>query len=151
MVPNSCQHILALNTRPELEAQAFECVLAMALRGVVAELFFTEAGLLIGYINAGQANNIEDIVASSAERTLKPGALRYGRHALTHSDWGRPPTVSLDLEFHHATLSVYFKLVFDATSVGVSIDSIDFRVPYASHDEGLELLRAALEDSRAAS
>lgn len=149
MVPNSCQYLLALNGRPALEAQAFESVLATALRGVVAELFFTEAGLLIGYINAGQTNNIEDIVASSAERTLKPGALRYGRHALTHSDWGRPPTVSMDLEFHHQTLAVYFKLVFDATSVGVAIDSIQFHVPYNSHEEGVTLLRAALEDSRA--
>ncbi|MFG1296604.1 hypothetical protein [Xanthobacter variabilis] len=137
-----------MKTRSQLETQAFETMLAMALREFVAELFFTDAGLLIGYINAGQANNIEDIVASSAERSLKPGSLRYGRHAMTHSDWGQPPTVSMDLEFHHHSLAIYFKLVFDATSVGVAIDSIDFRVPCSGHDEGIELLRAALADSR---
>lgn len=147
MVPNN-HHLLTLKGHPALEAQAYECILANALRGVVAELFFTEAGLLIGYINAGQAGNIEDIVASSAERTLKPDALRYGGHAITHSDWGRPPSVSMDLEFHHETLAVYFKLVFDATSVGVAIDSIHFHVPYTGHEDGVELLRAALEDSR---
>ncbi|MDQ0506671.1 hypothetical protein [Xanthobacter agilis] len=149
MVPNSHRHFLPLDGNTELEAQAFETLLATALRGVIAELFFTEAGLLIGYINAGQASNIEDIVDSSAELTLKPGALRYGRHAITQSDWGRPPTVSLDLEFHHTTLSVYFKLVFEATSVGVAIDGIDFRAHCTSHEESLALLRAALEDSRA--
>lgn len=149
MVQNSCRRLLDLNTRPRLEVEAFERALATALRSVLAELYFTEAGLLIGYINAGQANNIEDIVASSAERTLKPGVLRYGRHALTQSDWGRPPTVSMNLEFHHPTLSVYFKIVFDATSVGLAIDSIDFRAPFAGHAEGLALLGAALDDSRA--
>lgn len=148
MVPNSSQRILSLQSQPELEAQAFECVLATALRGVVAELFFTEAGLLIGYINAGQTGNIEDIVASSCERSLKPHSLRYGGHALTQSDWGRPPSVTLDLEFSHPTLTIYFKLVFDATSVGVDIDSINFKVPTSSHDERLELVRTALEESR---
>lgn len=134
--------------QPQLEAQAFESLLAMALREFVTELSFTDAGLLIGYINAGQANNIEDIVASSAERSLKSGTLRYGRHAVTESDWGQPPTVSMDLEFHHPTLSVYFKLVFDATSVGVAIDGIDFRRPCHNHEDGIGLLRAALDDAR---
>ncbi|MFG1480397.1 hypothetical protein V5F53_17335 [Xanthobacter sp. V4C-4] len=148
MVQNSRRILLDLNTRPQLEVQAFERVLATALRNVLAELYFTEAGLLIGYINTGQANNIEDILASSAERTLKPGVLRYGRHAFTQSDWGRPPTVSMNLEFHHPRLTVYFKVVFDATSVGLAIDSIDFRAPFANHAEGIALLTAALEESR---
>ena len=88
--------------------------------------------------------------SSSAERSLKPGLLRYGRHALTHSDWGEAPTVSIDLEFHHATLQVYFKIIFETDAVGVEIDSIVFRDPFNGIEDGLARLDAALSDARPA-
>jgi len=126
----------------------YEQALARALRDVITELFLTNAGSLIAFIDAGKSAHIEDIVASSAERSLQPGALRYGGHAATHSDWGRPPHVDIHLEFHHAGLSVYFQLNFDAAAVGVSIASIVFLEPLPTHAERLSRLESALADAR---
>lgn len=148
MAPGDRLLMLDLAACPRVEAMAFERALASALRDVMTELFFTNAGLLMDYINAGKVGIIEDIIASSAERSLKPGLLRYGRHALTHSDWGEAPQVSLDLELHHTALQVYFKIIFEADAVGVEIDSIVFRDPFAGPEECMARFSAALSDVR---
>jgi len=145
---NDSQRHLDLRSCPELEAMGYEQALARALREVITELFFTNAGSLIAFIDGGKSAHIEDIVASSAERSLRPGALRYGGHAATHSDWGRAPQVDIHLEFHHAGLSVYFQLSFDAVAVGISIASIVFPHAVAAPAERLTRLEAALGDAR---
>lgn len=150
MARNDRLCLLDVSTRPKKEVLAFERALAGALRDVMTDLVFTNAGLLISYIHAGKVAVIEDIIASSCERSLKPDVLRYGRHALTHSDWGQPPIVCIDLELHHDSLTVYFKLVFDERSVGVEIDSIVFATPFGGHADCLARLSAALKDAHVA-
>ncbi|MGR7994640.1 MULTISPECIES: hypothetical protein [unclassified Xanthobacter] len=148
MAPHDHYHILDLSTRPALESMAFERLLATALREVVVELFFTNAGLLIAYINAGKRSIIEDLVVSSAERSLRPGTLTYAGHASTFSDWGHPPTVSIALELHHTDLRVYFRMVFDETAAGIEIASIVFTEAYEGYDDCLSRLAGALEAAR---
>lgn len=149
MAPHDPFHILDLSSRPAIETMAFERLLATALREVVVELFFTNAGLLIAYINAGKDSIIEDLVVSSAERSLKPGTLTYGGHASTHSDWGHPPVVSIDLELHHGGLALYFRMVFDENSAGIELASIVFSDAVGDYSQCLERVALALDAARA--
>lgn len=105
----------------------YERLLATALRPLLSELVYTNAGVLMAYIHAGKTSIIDDIMESSAELSLKPGALRYARNATTHTDWGTAPVVTIDMEFHQEALCSFFKIVFDAKTVGVQIDSIIYR------------------------
>jgi len=140
--------LLDLRMLPELDAMNFEKLLASTLRDVLSELFYTNAGILMTYINAGKTNIIDDILASSSERSLKPGMLRYGQHATTFSDWGTAPTVTIDMELHHPELCTYFKIIFDERAVGVHIDSIFFTEDVAEVDNGLSRFASALTDAR---
>lgn len=130
------------------QKMACEHSLACALREVLAELVFTDAGLLMAYINAGKISIIEDLVASAAERSLKPGLLRYGGHASIDADWGAPPTVAMAMEINHPALSVFFRIVFDAKAVGVEMDSILFHTHEAGDDDVLAHLRTMLDDAK---
>ena len=127
---------------------AFERILTEALRDVIGELFFVNAGALVADINTDKAGNIEDFVASSAERSLRPGALRYGGHACAQFDWGCPPQVTVPLEFQYDGVAVYFELIFEATTVGVRISGIAFPDRIDSFAERLSRFEAALAAAR---
>lgn len=150
MARNEFLRLLRLASRPKTEKLACERALAGALRDVMTELFFTNAGLLMAYIHAGQTNIIDDIVASCAERSLKPGALRYGGQAMIQADWGVAPTVSMDMELACADCSLYFRIVFDAGTVGVEMDSILYHGAEPEADALLAHLSATLDEVRLA-
>ena len=145
---HSDQRHLDVDSCPKLEAAALEKVLSEALREAVGEMFFVNAGNLVAYIAADKVANIEDLVASSTERSLRPGAVRYGGYATSQFDWGCPPHVTIHLEFHHGGLSIYFQLVFEASAVGVRISSIVFPNAPRTHDERLSRLGDALTGAR---
>lgn len=126
----------------------YEKLLADSLRGFLSELCLINAGIFISYIEADKGENINDIVASSAELSLKPGLLRYGRHATIDSVWGFPPEVSIDLELHHASLAAFFRVVFEAQSVGVHLDGILFREVLGEPEENLQRFAHALSEAR---
>ena len=148
MARNEFLRLQRLAARPKMERLACERVLAGALREVMTELFFTNAGLLMAYIHAGQTNIIDDIVASCAERSLKPGALRYGGQAMIQADWGVAPTVVMDMELGCADCSLYFRIIFDAGTVGVEMDSILYHGDEPAPDALLDHLTATLEGVR---
>ncbi len=127
MDQSSARNLLNVRALPPVEAMTYERLLATALRPLLSELVYTNAGVLMAYIHAGKTNLIDDIMESSAELSLKPGALRYARNATTHTDWGTAPVVTIDMEFHQDALSSFFKIVFDAKTVGVQIDSVLYR------------------------
>lgn len=126
MDQSSARNLLSVRALPPIEAMTYERLLATALRPLLSELVYTNAGVLMAYIHAGKTSVIDDIMESSAELSLKPGALRYARNATTHTDWGTAPVVTIDMEFHQETICSFFKIVFDARSVGVQIDTIIF-------------------------
>lgn len=129
---------------------SYEKLLADSLRGFLSELCLINAGIFITYIEEDKGENINDIVASSAELSLKPGLLRYGRHATVESAWGFPPEVSIDLELHHASLAAFFKVVFEAQAVAVQLDGILFREALGEPEENLRRFAEALAESRLA-
>lgn len=141
-------HILEIRHLEHAEIERYEKLLANALKQVITELAFTNAGLMLSYVSAGQESIIADILASSAEMSLKPGILRYGHHATSSAEWGTAPIMSLSLELHHATLSAFFRLVFDQFAIGVDIDSIRFARAAGTPEEDLACFAAALEDMR---
>src|SRR5262249_44492382 len=123
---------------------SYEKLLAENLKGFLAELCLIGAGIFISYIEADKDENITDMVDSSAELTLKPGLLRYGRHASVESNWGFPPEVSIDLELHHATLAAFFRVIFEAQAVGIHIDGILFSEALGAPEENLRRFERAL-------
>ena len=148
MARNRLLPLVRLSSRPRPQKLACERALAELLRAVLAELVFTDAGLLMASIHAGKTDVIEDMLASCAERSLKPDALRYGGHALVRADWGEAPTVSLAMELTHAALTVYFSIVLDPNSVGVEIDSVLFHTPARAEEDFVATLSAALLETR---
>ncbi|WP_230533103.1 hypothetical protein [Microvirga roseola] len=109
---------------PEAEADPFEVVLANHIKDVVAELSLTDVGVLTSFISKDLHANVEDLVESSTELFFKDGTLRYGHLASVSFEWGAAPTVTLDLEFVHRSVSVFFKLVLHRHYFGVAIQRI---------------------------
>ncbi len=132
----------------ELGLMAYEKALAECLKSFLSELFYTNAGVVIGYIQANQDNNIHDLMASSAELSLRPGLLRYGQNATIASDWGAPPVVSIDMELTHPTLTVYFRITFEDKSVGVSIEGIVWAESLGDNAETFRRFTEVLADVR---
>lgn len=132
----------------ELGLMAYERALAECLKSFLSELFYTNAGVVIGYIQANQDNNIHDLMASSAELSLRPGLLRYGQNAVISSDWGAPPVVSIDMELTHPEMTVYFRITFEEKGIGVSIEGIVWTQTLGNDSDNLKRFAAVLADSR---
>lgn len=132
----------------ELGLMAYERALAECLKSFLSELFYTNAGVVIGYIQANQDNNIHDLMASSAELSLRPGLLRYGQNAVIASDWGAPPVVTIDMELTHPEMTVYFRITFEEKGIGVSIEGIVWTHPLGSDSENFKRFGEVLADSR---
>src|SRR5262245_66446014 len=98
-----------------------EKALADGLRDVAAELRLIDAADLIAYIRTEQLGNIANLVNSSTELYYKPGTLRFGASGDIDVKWGGTPSISLDMEFHHMQVSVYFRLQLQALQAGVDI------------------------------
>lgn len=135
---------------PPLALLPYEKILAETLRGFLAELFYTNAGVVMAYISRRQDENIEDLIVSSAELFLKPGLLHYGRDAAVESDWGTPPNVSIHMTFEDGAVSAAFRVVFDDTAIGVHIDHIDFAAGPASLEDNLARFETSLAAARLA-
>lgn len=124
---------------------AYEKILGHKLRSTLAELYTVNAGVFISYIIMEQDENIEDIISSSTELTLRPGTLRYGRSAAVDFEWGSVPAVTIDLELISHPCSVFFKVVFQGKFVGIDISAMLFSTPPGDRDDNLRRLTSALE------
>jgi len=126
-----------------------ERALADSLREVAAELRLIEPADFVAYIRTEQFANIRTLVNSSTELFFKPGTIRFGASADVLLDWGRAPSVMLDMEFHHRAVDVYFRLLLESLSAGVEINYISFGGAGAGEpDDNTRRLRDAIADAR---
>ncbi|GGF47826.1 hypothetical protein GCM10007301_03900 [Azorhizobium oxalatiphilum] len=136
------------DTVGELGMLVYERALAECLRPFLSELFYTNASVIIGYVHTHQDSNINDLIASSAELSLRPDLLRYGHNASISFDWGEPPVVSLDMEMVHPDLTVYFRIELDGKGIGVAVEGVVFSDQVADTDAALRRFQDVLQDSR---
>jgi hypothetical protein len=127
-----------------------EMALADGLRDVAAELRLIDAADLVAFIRTEQFANVATLVNSSTELYYQPGTLRFGRSGDITLEWGGVPLVSLDMEFHHSEVSVYFRLLLEALQAGIEIDYIDFAAPSPDPDQNTRALIAAIAGARLA-
>jgi hypothetical protein len=127
-----------------------ERALAEGLREVAAELRLIDAADLIAFIRTEQFANIANLVTASTELYYHPGTLSFGRSGDIDVKWGATPAISLDMEFHHPQVSVYFRLLLEALHAGIEITYISFAAGSADPDENTRLLAAAIADARLA-
>jgi len=100
--------------------------LADAIKDVAAELRLIDVADFIAYIHVEQFGNIQDIVTSAVEMFFKHGTLSYGWAAEFEIEWDRPPTIMIDMEFRHMSVSFTFGLTLQAAQAGVVIRHIAF-------------------------
>jgi len=98
-----------------------ERILADAMVDVATELRLADPLDFLMMIRCHQEANIADLVNSSSELFFKGGALRYGFAALCDLRWESTPSVRLDMEFRHAAVTVFFRLVIGRARAGVEI------------------------------
>lgn len=103
-----------------------EKALAEALREIASELRLIDAADLVAFIRTGQLGNIRSLVNASTEMYFQPGTISFGRSAVADVAWGAAPRISLDMEFHHRLVNVFFRLVLEDGEAGVEIDYISF-------------------------
>ena len=103
-----------------------EKALADGLRDVAAELRLIDAADFVAFIRTEQFANIGNLVNSSTELYFKPDTISFGRSGDIDRAVGRTPTVSLDMEFHHMQVNVYFRLLLEALQAGIEINYITF-------------------------
>jgi hypothetical protein len=96
-------------------------IVAAAMVDVATELRLIDPSELILMIRGEQAANIADLVNSSGELFFRGGALRYALTAGCDVQWDTTPVVRLDMEFHYATVSAFFKLTIGRKRAGVEV------------------------------
>jgi hypothetical protein len=127
-----------------------EMALADGMRDVAAELRLIDAADLIAFIRTEQFANIANLVNSSTELYYSPGTLSFGRSGDIDLKWGGAPIISLDMEFHHGQVSVYFRLLLEALQAGIEIDYINFDTGLSDPDQNTRALIAAIAGARLA-
>jgi hypothetical protein len=125
-----------------------EKALADGLRDVAAELRLIEATDLIAFLRTEQFGNIANLVNSSSELYFKPNTLSFGQSGDVHLKWGNAPAISLDMEFRHLGVTVYFRLLLQALQAGIDIHYITFAEGSADPEANTTRLVAAIADAR---
>jgi len=125
-----------------------ETVLGEGIRQVAGELRLVDLVDFVTYVRTEQFANLEDIVNSSVELYFKPGTLTFGWAADLDVDWGSPPRVTLDMEFRHLTVSVFFGLALEAEHASVDIRHISFEGASQAPEENTRRLAQAIAAAR---
>lgn len=125
-----------------------ERALGEGLGDVASELRLIDVVDLVSYIRSEQFANVGDLVNSAVERFFKPETLRYGQAADVELQWDSEPVVSIDMEFHHRSISVYFRLLLEAFRAGVEINYITFGNLNRDPHQNTERLIDAISDAR---
>ena len=141
-------HVM-LNVRNKYAADR-EKALANGIKEVVAELRLVDVVDYVAFLRMDLHGNIADIVESSAQLYLAPGALRFAHGGDVHLNWGSAPAIDLDMEFHGVEVTVHFKLSLTATKAAVHINYIAFSDPDADPAANTERLKAAIASARLA-
>lgn len=127
-----------------------EKALAEGIKEVASELRLIDAADFVAFIRTEQFANIGNLVSSSTELYFKPETIKFGLSGDVDLQWGSPPLVSLDMEFHYMRVNVYFRLQLDALHAGIEIDYITFDESSADPDENTRRLVEAIASARLA-
>lgn len=127
-----------------------ERALAEGIKDVASELRSVDAADYIAFIRTEQFANVRSLVSSSTELFFKPGTISFGSSAEIDVTWGKPPSVILDMEFHHWDLNVYFRLFLGALQAAVEITFISFGRGAPDPEENTRRLIRAIADARIA-
>jgi hypothetical protein len=123
-------------------------ILEEALKNVAAELLLIDLVDLVTYIRTEQFSNLEDLVNSSVELLFKPGTLSFGWAADLDVRWGGPPTISLDMEFRHMSVTAFFNLTIGPFAPRVEIYGLSFDGYGQDPSENTQRLISAIDDAR---
>lgn len=125
-----------------------EKALAEGLREVASELRLVDPADFIAFIRTEQFGNIRNLVNSSTEMFFKPGTITFGQSGEVDLPWGCAPCISLDMEFHHLSVSAYFRLVLQSLQAGIEISYVSFEGSSGDPDVNTQRLLDAIEDAR---
>lgn len=125
-----------------------ERILANGIKEVAAELRLVEVVDYVAFLRMELLGNIADIVDSSAQLYLRPGALRFADGGEVRLAWGSVPVIDLDMEFRAPAVTVHFRLELSATKAGVQINYIAFADPDADPEINTRRLADAVEEAR---
>ena len=130
------------------EILPYESLLASGLKDFLRELTMVNGGAMVSYVCNNQHANLNDIIGSSMEGSLKPGRLFYAEHAEIDFDWGEAPSVAFAMELHDAKLTAFFNVIFGSDHVGVDIRGISFADALGEPEQNLRRFAAAVADAR---
>ena len=133
---------------PMTNVRSLEKIVAESIVDVATELRLADVSDLMLFIRCDQAANIEDLVNSSTELYFKNGTLKYALAAGCSVRWDTSPTVLLDMEFRHAGVSVFFRLVLSQSRAAVEIIDIFFDETGLAEDDKTQRLIEAVADAR---
>jgi len=139
-----------MSTMPaRVDHGAHERILSDAMVDVATELRLADPIEIILMIRGDQAANIADLVNSSSELFFKSGALKYALAAGCELHWESTPMVTLDMEFRHAGVTVFFRLIIGRARAAVEVLDVFFEDadPLTDLAES-ERLHAAITDAR---
>ena len=128
--------------------RSFEKIIAEGIVDVATEIRLADVSDLMLFIRCDQSANIEDIVNSSTELYFKNGTLKYALAAGCSVRWDTSPTILLDMEFRHAAVSVFFRLVLSQSRAAVEIIDIFFDETGLAEDDKTQRLIEAVADAR---
>lgn len=125
-----------------------EKALAEGIKEVASELRLIDAVDFVAYIRTEQFGNISNLVSSSTELYFKPDTLKFGLSGDVNLQWGGSPSVTLDMEFHHMRVNVYFRLLLEALHAAIEIDYITFDDGSSDPDRNTQRLIEAIAAAR---
>jgi hypothetical protein len=129
-------------------ARERERVLADGLKEVAAELRLIDPADLVAFIRTERHGNLSALVNSATEMYFKPGIITFGRAGRVDLRWDGNPSVSLDMEFHHQRIDIFFQLLLESAQAGVEIHYISFGDAKRGAQENTGRLAAAIADAR---
>lgn len=127
---------------------ACEAVLASGLKDFLAELVTVDGKVMVAFICNEQHANVDDIIASSMEHTVRPGRLSYSNHAVVDFDWGVMPSVALGMELRDERLTAFFEVVLAGDHIGIDIAGIHFADYVGDAADNLRRFAAAVAGAR---
>ncbi len=137
MIPNRIDH-----------SRVREEILGESIRSVATDLRLIDLPDLVSYLKTGQIASVSTLVQSSIELSFKPETLSFGHAGDVYLEWGVLPRVCLDMEFHHRSVHVYFRLMLEAEEAGVEITYISFEGETAGPGNNTSRLHDALGEAR---
>ena len=130
------------------QASPPEKLIAESIVDVATELRLIDAAELMFMIRNDHQANISDLVNSSSELYFKSGTLKFGLTSGCEVDWDSSPTISLDMEFGHKSVFVFFRLMLGRRRAGVEVMNIIFDEPGLSCGAQNARLLAAISEAR---